>query len=391
MAVLDDPPPESEVQQQGEEEGCRHGPARRLDREVREVAEVLALPLLPHERDGEVHDAAQVELSHSGNLVSKLDLELFDLGPGKGVAPPYDAGGIGADRDHHLVLVAPLPVVLLGDPRFHRLALEDQDEHLCLLGLTQLGVGDAKGSLGVCLGRVAAAQNRYLRVAAHAGVVEQRERRLVSVAHVLEVEHAGGGLYLVLVRVFRDDRLEGLVLLVPRCHVLVPIDAVVGAIELDELPVVPAGRKLLELPGTDVDCDPVVVDDLPDWRVIDDVVQMLCPARNLDRLGGGGATIPVGDRLLFLAVLRVRAGDFLIPPLVVLRDLRDASPVLGVVGLHLLDERFRAQDEEQRDDERKDELPPEGLALEEEEQDGDGSQRHQRCAPDDHWDFSFFG
>ena len=208
VAVLDDPPPQSEVQHRGEDVDHHDCPARRLDREVREVAEVLALPLLPHERDGDVDDTAQVELPHSRNLVSKLDLELLDLGPGKGIAPLHDAGGIGADRDHHLVLVASLPEVLLGDPRLHRLASEDQDEHLCLLGVTQLGVGDAEGSFGVGLRRVAATQNRRLGVAVHAGVVEQRERCLVPVAHVLEVEHAGGGLDAVFVRVNGDYGLE---------------------------------------------------------------------------------------------------------------------------------------------------------------------------------------
>ena len=149
------------------------------------------------------------------------------------------------------------------------------------------------------------------------------------------------------------------------------------------MPVAPARRELLELRRVDPDGDPVVVDDLPDWRVIDDVVGVHGAARDFDVLGGG-ATLPVGDRFFFLAVLGVDTRDFFVPGFVVLGNLRDASPVLCVGGLHLLHERLRDRDEEQGRYEREQELPPKYLLREEHQQDDDDDHRDRRRTPDDH-------
>ncbi len=334
MFVVHGPGRYAQVHQQGPEKHQSHSPARRLDGEIAKLGELLTLPLFFHERNRGVHDGHQIERAHVRSVVAKLDLELLDFRPREHVAPLDLATVVDAERDDELILVAALPELLLEHARLERLVAEDENEDPHLLGPTELGVGDPQDLLGLDLRRIPVAENRLLAVEPADGwILEQMVARSVEVRDILEVEDAAACLHAVLVRVLGEHRLEGLIavvsFLIPLGDVLVAVFGVIVTIELYAASVAEAIDEFLVLALADRDRLAVAVLDLPDRRMILDVVVVLFST--VHPLGlGRGPTFAVRDRDLLVAVLGVGTRYFFIPALVVFGDLDVAAPVLGV-------------------------------------------------------------
>lgn len=383
VLIANDPEGESEIHGQGEEVGQRHRPARRLYRQVGEVAEAFPHPLFLDQRDRGFHHAHQVQRPHRRNVVAKLDLELLDFGPREDVRPLHLLGLVHAHRDDELVLVPALPEVLLEKTGLLGLVIEHENEDPCLLGASEPGIRLAQQLFGFRLRCAPVAEDGTLAIAAQARVVEQAEAFFVRLAHLGEVEHGVARLHPIFIRVRGEHRLERFLVSTPLRDVLVAVDGVVASVHVYELAIAEAFRQLLELARADGDNLPVVVVHHPPRRVIIDVVEVLGAARLLIGLALG-ATVPIRDHSGLRAVLDVGARDLLVPPLVVLRILGDATPELGVRSLHGFHAALVPSDENDGHRERDGELPPHGFVLEFHQQ-YDGEQyRNRHRSPDDH-------
>ncbi len=174
----------------------------------------------------------------------------------------------------------------------------------------------------------------------------------------------------------RDERR---LVLVPGGDVLVAVHRVVATMQIHKLPAAPTFGQIFELAPTDALGTAIGVVKDPIGRVVIYVVRVLGSA-GLGARVGGAVRIAAGLR----AVLGVRAGHALIPPLVVLGVGGPSAPVLSVRRLHLLRRELEQSDADDRNNDRDDELPPDRLVTEPGEQYGRRDEGYGDGAPDDH-------